>query len=51
MVPNKIVKLSVSIKILFNEIAPSFEIGLILFFLLIKFSFLYKKIVNSSNKK
>ena len=26
MVPNKIVKLSVSIKILFNEIAPSFEI-------------------------
>ena len=30
-VPSRIVKLSVSIKILFNDIAPSFEIRLILF--------------------
>ena len=43
MVPNKIVKQSVSIKILFNEIAPSFEIRLILFFLPAKFSLLYVK--------
>jgi hypothetical protein len=32
-VPSKIVKLSVSINILFNDIAPSFEIRLMLFFL------------------
>ena len=43
-VPSKIVKLSVSIKILFNEITPSFEIKLMLLFFDEKiFTFYIKK--------